>query len=264
MVNYNEIFNISSTALPLNRKEMDEVIDKRTMNGYIQCPYKKLIDTLKEISRAPEIPVSLNPVFLYNQANDPTNSCECIIQVEGLQTYQEFLNKIIQNEDTKEWSDFTTYSPLFKDEVKNLKLSAYKKYLWTYENFENWINDKNIGLISETKNELLSNFDVFKKKILESNDYKSFITSCNEEDIQNAINYMIKGSNEKLKKYSNELNYHIKNNNKRENQILLKNPLIVKIYLKNHYAMECKKDFPKIKFEILDKKNFDSISLWDV
>jgi hypothetical protein len=27
---------------------------------------------------------------------------------------------------------------------------------------------------------------------------------------------------------------------------------------------QCKNDFPKIKFEVLDKKSFDSLSVWDV
>ena len=107
-------------------------------------------------------------------------------------------------------------------------------------------------------------FDYFKQQILDTTDYESFIKSANKEQIQKAIEYMTKEGCAKLKKYQNELNLHIKNNNRREENLILKNPIIRKIYILSGLQNQCKNDFPKIKFEVLDKKSFDSLSVWDV
>lgn len=264
MVSYSEIFNVNSTALPLKKEELSSVINKSTMIGYYPCAYTNLISTLKQISSAKELSVSLNPMWLYNTSNNPLSACECIIQVEGMQTFDEFVNKIVQSDDDRQWSDFTTYSPTFRDEIKDLKLLAYKKFLWNFENIENWITDKRVAILGSKKNEIVSNFDAFANEILHTHDYEGFIASCNSEDISKAVNWLVKQGVAKLSKYSNELSRHIANNNKREDNILVKNPLIVKIFLMNHVANACRKDYPKIRFSTLDKKNFDSISLWDV
>ena len=60
-----------------------------------------------------------------------------------------------------------------------------------------------------------------------------------------------------------ELNRHISNDNKRQEQIVLKNPIINKIFMQPSAAAKCRKDWPKIKFTVLDKKSFDSISVWE-
>lgn len=264
MVSYSEIFNVNSTALPLKKEELSSVINKSTMIGYYPCAYNNLISTLKTISSAKELSVSLNPLWLYNNTNNPLSACECIIQVEGMQTFDEFVNKIVQNEEDNTWTDFTTYSPLFRGEIKDVKLAAYKKFLWNYDNIENWIRDKHVAILGNKKNEIVSSFEAFTAEILNTNDYQSFIKSCNSDDIEKAISWMVKQGISKLTKYSNELTRHISNNNKREDNVLLKNPLIVKIFLLNHVANACRKEYPKIRFATLDKKNFDSISLWDV
>lgn len=264
MVSYSEIYNVNSTALPLKKTEFGNVFNKKTLIGYYPCAYTNLVTTLKEISTASELKVSLNPGWLFNTTNNPVSSCECLIQVEGMQTYDEFINKIIQNEDNNEWSTFTTYSPTFKDEIKDVKLNAYKKFLWKPDNIENWMSDKKVSLPNFKKNEILTNFDIFTNEILYTGDYESFVNSCNSEDKQKCIEWMVKQGIAKLVKYGDELTRHVYNNNKREEQINVKNPLIMRIYIMNTYSSRCRKDFPKIKFTTLDKKNFDSISLWDV
>ena len=264
MINYSEIFNVNATALPMDKNSLSSMMNRATMRGYFQCAYSSLVSTLKMIQSAPELSVSLNPKWLWNNANNPTNKLECIIQVEGMQTFSEFVNKVVQNDETKEWTDFLTYSPEFRDEIMDLKTRAYKKFLWNYDNIENWINDNNVGMIAQNKNQLLQDFDYFKKQILDTSDYESFIKSVNKEQLERAIKWMTEIGCKKLQKYSNELNLHIKNNNKREDNINLKNPIITKIFILNGFANQCRKDFPKIRFSVLDKKSFDSLSVWDV
>lgn len=264
MVNFSELFNVNATTLPMDKKSLSSMMNRATLVGYYQCAYSSLISTLKMIQGAPELSVSLNPQWLWNNANNPTNKLECIIQIEGMQTYSEFVDKVVKNDDAKEWTDFLTYSPEFRDEIKDLKTRAFKKFLWNYDNINNWINDNNVGVIKAGKNQLALDFDYFKQQILDTTDYESFIKSANKEQLQRAIEYMTREGCAKLKKYQNELNLHIKNNNKREENLVLKNPIIRKIYILSGLQNQCKNDFPKIKFEVLDKKSFDSLSVWDV
>ena len=254
MVNFSELFNVNATTLPMDKKSLSSMMNRATLVGYYQCAYSSLISTLKMIQGAPELSVSLNPQWLWNNANNPTNKLECIIQIEGIQTYSEFVDKVVKNDDAKEWTDFLTYSPEFRDEIKDLKTRAFKKFLWNYDNINNWINDNNVGVIKAGKNQLALDFDYFKQQILDTTDYESFIKSANKEQIQRAIEYMTREGCAKLKKYQNELNLHIKNNNKREENLVLKNPIIRKIYILSGLQNQCKNDFPKIKFEVLDKK----------
>jgi hypothetical protein len=97
-----------------------------------------------------------------------------------------------------------------------------------------------------------------------TDDYETFIDSCKTEDISNAIKYIIKKGCEVLQKYKVELNNHIAIDNKRQTNIILKNPIITKIFLQSSAASRCKKDWPRIKFTTLDKKSFDTIGIWEV
>ena len=117
MVNFSELFNVNATTLPMDKKSLSSMMNRATLVGYYQCAYSSLISTLKMIQSAPELSVSLNPQWLWNNANNPTNKLECIIQIEGMQTYSEFVDKVVKNDDAKEWTDFLTYSPEFRDEI---------------------------------------------------------------------------------------------------------------------------------------------------
>ena len=121
-----------------------------------------------------------------------------------------------------------------------------------------------IGLIDDDKNMLVTDFQTFKERVLLTDDYKSFIDACKTEDISNAVKYIIKKGCEVLRKYKVELNNHIAIDNKRQTNIILKNPIITKIFLQSSAASRCKKDWPRIKFTTLDKKSFDTIGIWEV
>ena len=97
MVNFSELFNVNATTLPMDKKSLSSMMNRATLVGYYQCAYSSLISTLKMIQSASELSVSLNPQWLWNNANNPTNKLECIIQIEGMQTYSEFIDKVVKN-----------------------------------------------------------------------------------------------------------------------------------------------------------------------
>lgn len=264
MISNKDIFNVNKVVMPFSGKDIDSIISKSVISGYIATTYDGLIDKLKEISYATQYPVTLNPNTIFVGSNNPLTRNNVIIQVEGTQLYTEFINTVVKQGDSESWSNFITYSELLKDEIKNLKITAYKKFLWNYHNIDAWFTTKNIGLIVNDKNILLTDFNSFRDRILKTDDFEGFIDCCVDEDVRKAINFIVKNGCELLKKYKVELNNHIANDNKRQETIMLKNPIITKIYLQSSVANQCRKDWPKIKFNTLDKKSFDTIGLWDV
>lgn len=258
-----KVFDIKSPMIPFSKKELKSIINKNVTVGYVSTNYYNLIETLKMISTAKQLPVTLNVNTIYNSTNNPIDKKDVLIKVEGTQTYQEYIDNAISADDNSEYSNFITYSVLFKDSIKQIKLNTYKKFLWNYHNIDTWFAVNNIGLTSDTKNRLIQDFDYFTTTVLNSNDFLSFIDSCGEQDIANATTYLVKAGVELLRKHKTELNIHINTANKREEHIILNNPIILHIYMLGTVASQCKKDWPRLKFSVLDKKSLDSIALWE-
>ena len=200
---------------------------------------------------------------MYNNSNNPFTKAECIIQVEGTRYYEEFINRVISNEDSKEWTDFVTYSETFKDELRVLKCQIISKYLWNRMNLNNWFEEKSVSLLGDAKEAIATDWETFKKKVLMTSDLYGFIDSCSEADLQNATKALSKNLCTKLVKYKPELMHHIVNNSKREEVITVKNPIIKRIFIISNYARQCEKEWPVIKFTTLDKRTFDSLSMWE-
>lgn len=262
MLNYRDIFDISKTTMPLSKQDLSKILAKKSFMGFVQCPYSKLIQTLKEICEAEQYQVSVNPNQLYQDGSNPFTHADCVIQVEGLRSFDEFTNKIISSEDGKEWSDFMTYSETFKDEVRNYKLATIKKYLWNAHNINNWFSEGGISLPPNRKSEIIDDFEEFKRIILQSDDLHRFIDACDEGTLQQATQVLTASLVKMLDKYRPELNHHVDNNTRREPQIIVKNPVVNRIFVISNYARQCEKDWPKLKFTALDRRSFESISLW--
>ena len=263
MIQNKDIFNVSKVSIPFSKKELETVISKSVISGYVVTRYEHLVETLKDISTAQEYQVTLNPDMIFMNSNNPMERANAMIQVEGTQTYREFVDNVVHGAEDSAWTNFVTYSELFKDEIRNIKVAAYKKFLWNYENVDSWFTQKNIGLVTDDKNLLLSNFDIFRERVLMSDDYISFLDCCSEENIRSATAYIIKNGCALLTKHKVELNNHIAQDNKNQQFIVLKHPIITKIFLQSGVAGACRKDWPKIKFTVLDKKSFETIGLWD-
>jgi hypothetical protein len=264
MITNKDIFNINKVAIPFTKQELEGVIGQTVINGYVSTTYDMMIQTLEDISRAKEYPVILNPNEIFSSSNNPLIRNDVLIRVEGMQTYSEFINTVVQDGEDYAWTNFITYSEMFKDEIKQVKTLAYKKFLWNYHNIDTWFSENNIGLLDSDKNMLVTDFQLFKERVLYSEDFKTFIDCCKTDDIANAVRYIIKKGCALLKKYKVELNNHISTDNKRQTNIILKNPIITKIFLQSGAAGRCKKDWPKIRFTTLDKKSFDTIGIWEV
>lgn len=258
-----KVFNIQSPMIPFTKKELENVISKHSTIGYVTTDYSNLIETLKRIGSAKEISATLNVNTIYNSTNNPIDKQDVLIKVEGTQTYNEYINNAVSGDEESEYMNFTTYSVLFKDTIRELKYTMYKKFLWNYHNIDTWFKQKNIGLTTDTKNKLIQDFKYFKEVVLNSTDYLGFVENCSDDDIRLATNYLIKGGLNVLGKYKVELNNHIHTMNRTEEQIVLKNPIVLKIYMLSSIASQCRKDWPKLKFSVLDKKSLDSIALWE-
>lgn len=231
--------------------------------GYVQCPYSRLVDTLKEICEADQYEITVNPEELYAQGNNPFHHADCLIRVEGLRSFDEFVSKVVSNEDTKEWTEFITYSETFKDEIKTLKMNVIQKYLWNVQNISNWFSDNGLGLPTGTKQELANDWEMFKNNVLLSSDIYSFIDSCDEGELQKAASVLRSNLIKKLQKYRPELDKHVNNNTRREQSIIVKNPVINRIFIVSNYAKQCEKDWPKIEFTSLDRRSFETLGLWN-
>jgi hypothetical protein len=110
---------------------------------------------------------------------------------------------------------------------------------------------------------LIDNFEEFKKTILTTEDLHRFIDACDEGSLQQAAQVLTLSLVKMLDKYRPELNHHIMNSTRREPNILIKNPVINRIFIVSNFARQCEKDWPKIKFTSLDRRSFESISLWN-
>jgi DNA-binding ferritin-like protein (Dps family) len=222
-----------------------------------------LVQTLKEIATAKSYACTINPETMYNNSNNPFAKAECIIQIEGTRYYEEFIDRVIANEDSKEWTDFITYSETFRDELRVLKCQVIAKYLWNRANLNNWYEEKAVSILGDTKEAIATDWETFKEKVLMTSDLYGFIDSCNESDLHNATKALSNNLCTKLQKYKPELMHHIVNNSKREEIITVKNPIIKHIFIVTNYAKQCEKDWPIIKFTTLDKRSFDTLSMWE-
>ena len=263
MLSYQEIFNIQRTTLPLSKKELENVLTKSVFTGYVQCSYSVLVQTLKELATAESCKCTINPDVMYQNTNNPFLKADCIIQVEGTRYYEEFINKVISAEDSKEWTDFVSYSETFKDELRVLKCQVISKYLWNHMNLNNWYEEKNVPLLGDVKATIETDWETFKSKVLLTKDLYGFIDSCNQADLQKATKALSQNLCAKLVKYKPELMQHITNNSKREEIITVKNPIIKHIFIVSNYAKQCEKDWPVIKFTTLDRRSFENLSMWE-
>lgn len=257
-----DIFNIRTTHIPFTKDNFLNTIDSVVTKGYIPVNYDTLISSIKEISMATEYSIVINPNEIYNGVNSPLIQYNVLIEVEGMLTYNEYVDSMVNNTNDETWASFTTYSETFKDKIKTIKTNAYKKYLWNYHNVDAWCENNNVSIINDDKNNLVTDFDTFKERVLITDDYISFIDSCLDEDIKRAINYIVAQGLEILKLHKTELNNHIRLSNMRSTTISVKNPIITKIYALSNIVARAKKDWPRIKMTSLDKKSFESIGLW--
>lgn len=261
MNKYIELFDIRSTALPFSADQLNNIVKSTVSNGFVCCNYSNLITTVNEICKATTYDITLNTTELLKTSTDPSKNINAIIQVEGSRVNNVYDAHIETNDDNSICT-FMSYSPEFKDELYELKTKLVKKFLCVYEAINSWAIAESVSISEDTINILCNDFDKFSSNILFSDDLESFVEALPKEIVNNYFKALSYYGTVLLKKYKNEILTHLKNILKLETTVKIKNPIIVKIFVLSNVSAICKKEWPNLPIVSLDRRAFDSLSMY--
>lgn len=261
MNKYIELFDIKSTALPFSADQLNSVVKSTVSCGFVCCNYSELITKVNDISKATEYDITLNATELLKIGVDPTKNINVIIQVEGSRV-NNIYDAHIESDDDNSICTFTTYSPEFKAELYELKSKIAKKFLCVYEAINSWAVAEGVSIAEDTINMLCNDFDKFSSYILSSDDLESFVNALPKEIVNNYFKALTFYGKNLLKKYKTEVLTHFKNITKLETKVKIKNPIIVKIFALSNVASICKNEWPSLPIVSLDRRSFDSLSMY--
>lgn len=261
MNKYIELFDIKSTALPFSADQLNSVVKSTVSCGFVCCNYSELITKVNDISKATEYDITLNATELLKIGVDPTKNINVIIQVEGSRV-NNIYDAHIESDDDNSICTFTTYSPEFKAELYELKSKIAKKFLCVYEAINSWAVTEGVSIAEDTINMLCNDFDKFSSYILSSDDLESFVNALPKEIVNNYFKALTLYGTNLLKKYKTEVLTHFKNITKLETKVKIKNPIIVKIFALSNVASICKNEWPSLPIVSLDRRSFDSLSMY--
>lgn len=261
MYNFIDIFNPTTTVLPFSPDQLDSIVKSTVSSGFVMCNYNELITTINKINTAKEYDITLNAESILQNSTDPTQNNNVIIQVEGDRVNNIYNAHLISADDNNLCS-FDTYSVEFKTDVYNLKRAMLKKYICNYESLNAWASAEGVSITEDTILKLCNDFQLFVDNILLSKDLESFVRNLSKESIDTYVNALIKYGKALLQKYKVEVLTHFKNIAKLETVIKIKNPIIIKIYALSAVATKCKHDWPNLQITPVDRKSFESLSLY--
>lgn len=259
MHKYSDIFDINSTVLPFTAEQLNSVVKSTVSTGFVFCNYSELITTVNKINRAQTYDVTLNTDEIVKNNTDPTKSYNVIIQVEGCRK-NNIYDAHIKSDETGNFCSFDTYSAEFKSEIYELKQKLAKKFLCTYDAINNWAINSNVSISEDMIHRLCTNFELFKKYILTTEDLLSFIDALPDDVSKKYIDYLTVNCTKVLQKYKNEVLAHLKNITKLETTLTLHKPIIVKIYALSSVASAAKRDWPTLPVVSLDRRSFESLN----
>lgn len=257
MTNFVDLFKPDTTAMPFAADQLNSIVHATVSCGFVPCNYSALISTIKEINSAKEYEISLNADKIVKDNADPTKDINILLQVEG-----ERINNVYNfhvNTDS-DITTFDTYSSEFKSELYELKDKLIKKIICTYENINTWAINANAKISETMVTKLASDYELFKKYILNTKDVESFVESLSKESVDAYCKALSKLGEKILIKYKSEVLVHFKNITKLETTIKIKKPVIVKIYALSSVANACKRDWPRLNVISVDKTTFDTLS----
>lgn len=259
MHKYSDIFDINSTVLPFTAEQLNTVVKSTVSCGFVFCNYSELITTVNAINSAQTYDVTLNTDEIVKNNTDPTKSYNVIIQVEGCRKNNVY-DAHINADETGNFCSFDTYSAEFKSEIYELKQKLAKKFLCTYDAINNWAINASVSIAEDTIHRICTNFDLFKKYILTTEDLLSFVDALPADISKKYVDYLTANSTKILTKYKNEVLAHLKNITKLETTITLHKPIIVKIFALSSVATAAKRDWPTLPIVSLDRRSFDSLN----
>ena len=261
MNKYIELFDIKSTALPFSADQLNSVVKSTVSCGFVCCNYSELITKINDISKATEYDITLNATELLKTSVDPMKNINVIIQVEGSRINNIYDAHIESNDDNSVCT-FTTYSSEFKAELYELKSKIAKKFLCVYDAINSWAIAEGVSIAEDTINMLCNDFDKFSSYILSSDDLESFVNALPKEIVNNYFKALTFYCTSLLKKYKTEVLTHFKNITKLETNVKIKHPIIVKIFALSNVASICKNEWPSLPIVSLDRRSFDSLSMY--
>lgn len=259
MHKYTDIFDISSTVLPFTAEQLNTVVKSTVSCGFVFCNYSELVTTINDISRATTYEITLNTDEIIKNNTDPTKNYNIVIQVEGCRKNNVYDAHIVSDE-TGNFCSFDTYSSEFKSEIYELKQRLAKKYLCSYDAINNWAIENSVSIAEDMIHRLCNNFELFTKYILATDDIHSFVESLPSDTAKKYVDMLSLNSTKILKKYKNEVLYHLKNITKLETSITVEKPIIVKVFALSNVAAMCKRDWPTLPIISLDRRAFDSLN----
>lgn len=263
MLDIKYIYDITKTTLPMSKEVLHSCLSYTPMCGYVFCKYEDLISTINKINKVSEIDVTLNYENIYQKINDPNTNADVIIKVEGIRkTNDSFSNVVLQSKGNESWTDFSTYSEYFRDEVLDIKERLFKKIFWTFENIQNWFLQSSVKLQTNMIATYAIDWDLFKSDVITTKDLNGFINACSDEARNKYTDILTQQTKKLLLKYKSELRAHFEENNRTELEVTLVKPVVNTIYVLSSNYNRCKKEWPGLDVISVSKKNFDMMGVF--
>lgn len=263
MLDSRYIYDINATTLPLTKELLSSCLNNNTIKSYVLCKYENLITTINSINREQEMSGTLNGRVLFDSINNPTVSFDCVIQIEGLKkTDDNYLDQVLQSNDSITWTDFKTYSPELRAEIRGMKETIFKETLWNRENVESWFISDRIEVPDALKEELINDWSAFKKMVLSSRDVYKYASACTDDSKRDYANLIYKNAANLLQRYKVEIMAHARQQNKNDDLVTIRKPVVSHIYIMSNLYSRCAKDWPSLAVSPLIKKNLETLGLY--
>lgn len=257
------IYDIRATTLPCSKELLDFCLDKKPITSFVLCKYERLMETIRTINYASEISGTLNGKVLFDSINNPETSYDCVIKIEGMKsTNDNYLNHVIRSKDKITWTDFKTYSQQLRSEIKGMKEAIFRKTLWISDNIDSWFETCDIQLPDKIKMDLNSSWPMFKETVIDSGDLDKFISCCSDESKANYRQLIYKNSAKLLDRYRAEIMAHATQQNKNDEEVTIRKPIVMKIYVMSNLYSRCLRDWPSLRVSSLNKKSLETLGLY--
>lgn len=250
----NKIFDLRKNFIPIT-DEIKSFFDNEMVFAYIPLNRDDLILKLKEIRDSDSVVGYVNVESFFSHIEDPSNLIDCVIKVEGELSNDGYFDSIYDKDTERRIADISDFNDDFLDNVRNLKLSFIKKYLYNKDNIDLFLTANDVQISKSTYDEICSNYSKFNSSILKNNCPK-FIQSCNSEELYKCYRAFLSKLNKIIKDYKNEFSNNIRKHNNKRNTIKIVNPVVCDIYGTPQTKSYIEKQYPKIKIKSILKKDF--------
>lgn len=253
----NKIFDLTKDYIPIT-DEIKSFFTNDMVFAYIPINGDSLLEKLKEIRDNDSIVGYVNVESFFNQIENPSNLIDCVIKVEGELSNDSYFGSIYDSNFDRRIADISDFNDEFKANVRNLKLSFIKKFLYNKDNLDLYLSSNEIQIGKSVYDDLSVDYSKFKKFVLNKN-CASFISSCDSEVLYKCYKSFLKKLNKIIKDYGKDFISNIRKYNNRRTTIKVVNPVVCDIYGTPHVKTYIEKQYPKIKVKSMMKRDFISL-----